>query len=215
MGLEPTTPCLQSRCSSQLSYVPGIVLRPANDPQNPVHHDGTAHDEQNDLPPRACPALSTTDERSSGVRPADVRTLRRALRTFSDGAGDGVVRFVGETVVGLLVYGVLMGMRRRSRRRGLMVGAAAGAAVAHHRARKETSEPAAASSPERAGAIRTALPPTRRTSSNTSHSCTHRACSPTRSSRRPRRRSSGPEVTSACRADRSVRMTTGQAGCNE
>ena len=23
MGLEPTTPCLQSRCSSQLSYVPG------------------------------------------------------------------------------------------------------------------------------------------------------------------------------------------------
>jgi hypothetical protein len=24
MGLEPTTPCLQSRCSSQLSYVPEI-----------------------------------------------------------------------------------------------------------------------------------------------------------------------------------------------
>jgi hypothetical protein len=24
MGLEPTTPCLQSRCSSQLSYVPSI-----------------------------------------------------------------------------------------------------------------------------------------------------------------------------------------------
>ena len=23
MGLEPTTPCLQSRCSSRLSYVPG------------------------------------------------------------------------------------------------------------------------------------------------------------------------------------------------
>jgi hypothetical protein len=23
MGLEPTTPCLQSRCSRQLSYVPG------------------------------------------------------------------------------------------------------------------------------------------------------------------------------------------------
>ncbi len=23
MGLEPTTPCLQSRCSSQLSYIPG------------------------------------------------------------------------------------------------------------------------------------------------------------------------------------------------
>jgi hypothetical protein len=22
MGLEPTTPCMQSRCSSQLSYVP-------------------------------------------------------------------------------------------------------------------------------------------------------------------------------------------------
>ena len=26
MGLEPTTPCLQSRCSSQLSYVPGSGL---------------------------------------------------------------------------------------------------------------------------------------------------------------------------------------------
>ena len=25
MGLEPTTPCLQSRCSSQLSYVPGVT----------------------------------------------------------------------------------------------------------------------------------------------------------------------------------------------
>ena len=25
MGLEPTTPCLQSRCSSQLSYVPGLA----------------------------------------------------------------------------------------------------------------------------------------------------------------------------------------------
>ena len=24
MGLEPTTPCLQSRCSSQLSYVPAV-----------------------------------------------------------------------------------------------------------------------------------------------------------------------------------------------
>jgi hypothetical protein len=23
MGLEPTTPCMQSRCSSQLSYIPG------------------------------------------------------------------------------------------------------------------------------------------------------------------------------------------------
>ena len=25
MGIEPTTPCLQSRCSSQLSYVPARV----------------------------------------------------------------------------------------------------------------------------------------------------------------------------------------------
>ena len=25
MGLEPTTPCLQSRCSSQLSYVPALL----------------------------------------------------------------------------------------------------------------------------------------------------------------------------------------------
>ncbi len=25
MGLEPTTSCLQSRCSSQLSYVPGTI----------------------------------------------------------------------------------------------------------------------------------------------------------------------------------------------
>ncbi len=27
MGLEPTTPCLQSRCSSQLSYVPEGLLQ--------------------------------------------------------------------------------------------------------------------------------------------------------------------------------------------
>src|SRR5207248_11511260 len=27
MGLEPTTPCLQSRCSSQLSYVPSAPKR--------------------------------------------------------------------------------------------------------------------------------------------------------------------------------------------
>ena len=24
VGVEPTTPCLQSRCSSQLSYTPGV-----------------------------------------------------------------------------------------------------------------------------------------------------------------------------------------------
>ena len=46
MGLEPTTPCLQSRCSSQLSYVPWSVdqrtgpsehaaKRPANPPWRP------------------------------------------------------------------------------------------------------------------------------------------------------------------------------------
>ncbi len=29
MGLEPTTPCLQSRCSSQLSYAPGTGRSPA------------------------------------------------------------------------------------------------------------------------------------------------------------------------------------------
>jgi hypothetical protein len=28
MGLEPTTPCLQSRCSSQLSYVPAFSSMP-------------------------------------------------------------------------------------------------------------------------------------------------------------------------------------------
>ena len=32
MGLEPTTPCLQSRCSSQLSYVP-VVLQHATRPR--------------------------------------------------------------------------------------------------------------------------------------------------------------------------------------
>ncbi len=31
MGLEPTTPCLQSRCSSQLSYVPEGAQRTARD----------------------------------------------------------------------------------------------------------------------------------------------------------------------------------------
>ena len=29
MGLEPTTPCLQSRCSSQLSYVPEVNREPS------------------------------------------------------------------------------------------------------------------------------------------------------------------------------------------
>jgi Short C-terminal domain len=42
-----------------------------------------------------------------------------------------------ETRARQLLYGVAMGMRRRSRRRGLIVGAAAGAAVAHHRGRGE------------------------------------------------------------------------------
>jgi hypothetical protein len=45
-----------------------------------------------------------------------------------------------ETLERQLLYGVLMGMRRRSRRRGLIVGAAAGAAVAHHRGRGEDEE---------------------------------------------------------------------------
>ena len=35
MGLEPTTPCLQSRCSSQLSYVPewGLVQDSGRSPR--------------------------------------------------------------------------------------------------------------------------------------------------------------------------------------
>ena len=45
--------------------------------------------------------MSTTDERSSGIRPADARTILRAPRTFSDGAR-AVVRFVDE--VGNRVY---------------------------------------------------------------------------------------------------------------
>ncbi len=32
MGLEPTTPCLQSRCSNQLSYVPGTCMKPGRKP---------------------------------------------------------------------------------------------------------------------------------------------------------------------------------------
>ena len=32
MGIEPTTPCLQSRCSSQLSYVPEASLRRRRSP---------------------------------------------------------------------------------------------------------------------------------------------------------------------------------------
>ena len=39
MGLEPTTPCLQSRCSSQLSYVPGAVQASARSPVR-VHQLG-------------------------------------------------------------------------------------------------------------------------------------------------------------------------------
>jgi len=35
MGLEPTTPCLQSRCSSQLSYVPGAVDQRKRLPDDP------------------------------------------------------------------------------------------------------------------------------------------------------------------------------------
>jgi hypothetical protein len=30
-GLEPVTPCLQSRCSSQLSYIPWELFRPSTD----------------------------------------------------------------------------------------------------------------------------------------------------------------------------------------
>ena len=41
MGLEPTTPCLQSRCSSQLSYVPKrsdrlVRLHVLPEPDEPV-----------------------------------------------------------------------------------------------------------------------------------------------------------------------------------
>ena len=31
-GLEPVTPCLQSRCSSQLSYIPVTENRPVSTP---------------------------------------------------------------------------------------------------------------------------------------------------------------------------------------
>ena len=91
-------------------------------------------------------------QRPTSVVPAfDLQTFGHSAErseTFSDLARDAVVRFGGETVVGLLVYGLLMGMRRRSRRRGLMVGAAAGAAVAHHRGARENEEQQPAQQPE-------------------------------------------------------------------
>ena len=85
-----------------------------------------------------------------------------------------------------------MGFRRRTRRRALV----AGAAVAHHEDRKY-AEAAAGRSPGARrrlpgpGASMRRLRRTRPTRSNTSHSCTPRARSQTKSSRRPRRRPSG------------------------
>ena len=38
MGIEPTTPCLQSRCSSQLSYSPEASRRDA-DHRRAMRHD--------------------------------------------------------------------------------------------------------------------------------------------------------------------------------
>ncbi len=43
MGLEPTTPCLQSRCSSQLSYVPEGPLRLPTTPDHPRHRWHSVH----------------------------------------------------------------------------------------------------------------------------------------------------------------------------
>ena len=41
MGIEPTTPCLQSRCSSQLSYVPVVRALPGRD--HAIRSSGGAH----------------------------------------------------------------------------------------------------------------------------------------------------------------------------
>src|SRR5207247_2264313 len=58
MGLEPTTPCLQSRCSSQLSYVPVCsqhATEPASHPlvktlsaTTPAAAAGSPHEERGD-----------------------------------------------------------------------------------------------------------------------------------------------------------------------
>ena len=41
MGIEPTTPCLQSRCSSQLSYVPRLGI-PRTEPEHDTSQVGRA-----------------------------------------------------------------------------------------------------------------------------------------------------------------------------
>ena len=64
MGLEPTTSCLQSRCSSQLSYAPGTTREPAKTPRGAPE-----------------PSLGSVVAGSFGAEGPDV-ALRRQTGTF-------------------------------------------------------------------------------------------------------------------------------------
>ena len=95
-----------------------------------------------------------------------------------------------------------MGFRRRTRRRAII----AGAAIAHHEDKKageqqqaydeapaDDQQDQAPADDRRTRRNMRPLRRTRPTRSNTSHNCTPRARSQTKSSRRPRRKYSGPD----------------------
>src|SRR3712207_953895 len=85
MGLEPTTPCLQSRCSSQLSYVPWVLLHPIEGLLPALHKDsysshrvevcrcGPGHlGVSSDTPGEQCGANRPSTPRLPPVRPCSV-----------------------------------------------------------------------------------------------------------------------------------------------
>ena len=90
MGLEPTTPCLQSRCSSQLSYVPLLeTLRIAGRQRH--HLGGFAWDPGDVSTPleidRSAPVRRIDLDESSWVEVVDgfVRSPDEQMRHFLDG----------------------------------------------------------------------------------------------------------------------------------
>ena len=123
IGLEPTTPCLQSRCSSQLSYVPWIVeSRTSGYPQRtcrvPVRADAAGQRRDGDrVDPAgvATPRVDTTghDRTRAVVGSQTLDEVREAAAFVAEHAGSVAIdetrlRTVAEDLVPLLRKGLTL-----------------------------------------------------------------------------------------------------------
>ena len=127
MGIEPTTPCLQSRCSSQLSYVPGMGSRRRDAPKIPA---GRVRPPGSEAEPRPVGTLGRTHnpEYVAPTTASSSATDSNSAPARRPGHAPGKLRLAvrmspGAEYRAILMFLALKEMARAKARFGLLIAA--------------------------------------------------------------------------------------------